>query len=311
MKKLFLVFTLAAAVATSFVSCNKTTNDSDTHTQKFTLGAESFDIKNAITIENAKDSIGQIYNVLVLSQSEQLGTYGSKSKGAVIVFKGNFTPGTHNLVLDPQQPLAHFPMYLIADLQVDDIMNFSIDSLLNQADVYVANSGSFTLAMNQNQFTVTTNNVQVLNVNETTQVKTSSIDFEGDALRYALSTVVEGNLNGNNILTAGRTVINLFNFPTNIIAFVAENGDVIGFITSTSFDEGIPAGTYSNSGNLIIYIQALKLSTLKFASGGEMTVAKNGDNYTIDMTGLVISGIDSPTLHYVGTMPSFDFPFLN
>lgn len=311
MKKLFWVFTLAAAVATSFVSCNKTTNDSDTHTQKFTLGAESFDIKNAITIENAKDSIGQIYNVLVLSQSEQLGTYGSKSKGAVIVFKGNFTPGTHNLVLDPQQPLAHFPMYLIADLQVDDIMNFSIDSLLNQADVYVANSGSFTLAMNQNQFTVTTNNVQVLNVNETTQVKTSSIDFEGDALRYALSTVVEGNLNGNNILTAGRTVINLFNFPTNIIAFVAENGDVIGFITSTSFDEGIPAGTYSNSGNLIIYIQALKLSTLKFASGGEMTVAKNGDNYTIDMTGLVISGIDSPTMHYVGTMPSFDFPFLN
>ncbi len=293
------------------MSCNKTTNDSDTHTQKFTLGAESFDIKNAITIENAKDSIGQIYNVLVLSQSEQLGTYGSKSKGAVIVFKGNFTPGTHNLVLDPQQPLAHFPMYLIADLQVDDIMNFSIDSLLNQADVYVANSGSFTLAMNQNQFTVTTNNVQVLNVNETTQVKTSSIDFEGDALRYALSTVVEGNFNGNNILTAGRTVINLFNFPTNIIAFVAENGDVIGFITSTSFDEGIPAGTYSNSGNLIIYIQALKLSTLKFASGGEMTVAKNGDNYTIDMTGLVISGIDSPTLHYVGTMPSFDFPFLN
>ena len=35
------------------------------------------------------------------------------------------------------------------------------------------------------------------------------------------------------------------------------------------------------------------------------------DNYTIDMTGLVISGIDSPTMHYVGTMPSFDFPFLN
>ena len=66
MKKLFLTFMLVAAVATSFVSCRKTTNDSDTHTQKFTLGTTSFDINNALTIESIQDS-GLIYNAIVLS----------------------------------------------------------------------------------------------------------------------------------------------------------------------------------------------------------------------------------------------------
>ncbi len=47
MKKLFLAIALAAAVATSFMSCNKTTTDSETHTQKYTLGATTFDINNA------------------------------------------------------------------------------------------------------------------------------------------------------------------------------------------------------------------------------------------------------------------------
>ena len=50
--------------------------------------------------------------------------------------------------------------------------------------------------------------------------------------------------------------------------------------------------------------------TLKFASSGEATVSRNGDIYTIDMTGLSIDGISgSPTMHYVGNMPNFDFPF--
>jgi hypothetical protein len=51
MKKLFLAITLAAAVATTFMSCNKTTTDSETHTQKYTLGATTFDINNAFTID--------------------------------------------------------------------------------------------------------------------------------------------------------------------------------------------------------------------------------------------------------------------
>jgi hypothetical protein len=54
----------------------------------------------------------------------------------------------------------------------------------------------------------------------------------------------------------------------------------------------------------------MTLTTIKYATSGEISVAKNGNTYTIDMTGLTISGISgTPTMHYVGTMPKFDFPF--
>jgi hypothetical protein len=309
MKKLFLAFMLVAAVATSFVSCRKTTTDSDTYTQKFTLGATSFDINNAFTIESIKDS-SLIYNAIVLAQGDYVGTLGSKTKGAIIVFRGDFTPGTHNLVFDPQQPLAHFPMYIIAEHEVDNIINFSLDNLLNQADVYVADNGSFTLEMDQDQFTVTTSNIEVKNVKDLAQVKTSSVDFEDNMLRYVLSTVEEGNFNGTNVVTAGRTKLNILSTLYDVVAFITANGDLIGFISGTPFDNGIPEGTYSNDDNSIIYLQRMSLQTLKFASSGEASVARNGDTYTIDMTGLAIDGISgTPTMHYVGTMPNFDFPF--
>ena len=309
MKKLFLAFMLVAAVATSFVSCRKTTNDSDTHTQKFTLGATSFDINNAFTIESIKDS-SLIYNAIVLAQGDYVGTLGSKTKGAIIVFRGDFTPGTHNLVFDPQQPLAHFPMYIIAEHEVDNIINFSLDNLMNQADVYVADNGSFTLEMDQDQFTVTTSNIEVKNVKDLAQVKTSSVDFEDNMLRYVLSTVEEGNFNGTNVVTAGRTKLNILSTLYDVVAFITANGDLIGFISGTPFDNGIPEGTYSNDDNSIIYLQRMSLQTLKFASSGEASVTRNGDTYTINMTGLDIDGISgTPTMHYVGTMPEFDFPF--
>ena len=309
MKKLFLTFVLVAAVATSFVSCKKTTTDSDTHTQKFTLGTTSFDINNALTIESIQDS-GLIYNAIVLSQGEYVGVLGSKAKGAIIVFRGDFTPGTHNIVFDPQQPLAHFPMYLIAEHEVDNIINFSLDSLMNQSDVYVADNGSFTLEMDQDQFTVTTSNIEVKNVKDLTQVSTSSVDFEGNMLRYVLSTVEEGDFNGTNLVTAGRTKLEIFSTPYSVAAFITANGDLIGFISETSFDNGIPEGTYSSNDNSIIYVQGMSLKTLKFATSGEASITRNGDTYTVDMTGLAIDGISgTPTMHYVGTMPNFDFPF--
>ena len=309
MKKLFLTFMLVAVVATSFVSCRKTTDDSDTHTQKFTLGTTSFDINNALTIESIQDS-GLIYNAIVLSQGEYVGVLGSKAKGAIIVFRGDFTPGTHNIVFDPQQPLAHFPMYLVAEHEVDNIINFSLDSLMNQSDVYVADNGSFTLEMNQDQFTVTTTNIEVKNVKDLTQVSTSSVDFEGNVLRYVLSTVEEGDFNGTNLVTAGRTKLEIFSTPYSVAAFITANGDLIGFISETSFDNGIPEGTYSSNDNSIIYVQGMSLKTLKFATSGEASVTRNGDTYTVDMTGLAIDGISgTPTMHYVGTMPNFDFPF--
>ena len=54
----------------------------------------------------------------------------------------------------------------------------------------------------------------------------------------------------------------------------------------------------------------MTLTTLKFATNGEISIAKESDIYTIDMTGLTIDGISgTPTLHYVGTLPKFVFPF--
>jgi len=308
MKKIILAFTLAVAVA-CFMGCEKTTTESETHTQKFTLGAESYDINNALTIENIKDSVGQVYNAIMLSQTENVGSFGSQTKCVIIVFRGNFTPGTYNLTFDPEHPSDHFPMYLVAEIGVDNIVNFSLNNLLNQANAYAAYNGSFTLTMDQNKFTVTTTNIEVKNVKNLAETMASSVDFEDNMLRYVLSTVEEGNFNGTNIVTAGRTVLNILSSSSNVVAFITENGDLVGFISSTPFENGIPEGTYSYNDNSIIYLQGMTLTSLKFASSGEISVARNGDLYTINMTGLSFSNIEgSPTMHYVGTMPKFDFP---
>ncbi|MBR2770524.1 MAG: hypothetical protein IKD78_00680 [Bacteroidales bacterium] len=108
MKKLFWAFMLVTAVATSFVSCKKTTNDSDTHTQKFTLGATEFDINNAFAIENIQDS-GLIYNAIVLSQADYVGSLGSRAKGAIIVFRGDYTSGTPTMHYVGTMPDFDFP----------------------------------------------------------------------------------------------------------------------------------------------------------------------------------------------------------
>ena len=310
MKKLILVFTLVAAVAAGFVSCKKTTHDSDTHTQKYTLGATSFDINNAITIENIKDSVGQVYNAIMLSQTEQVGYFGSKTKGVVIVFKGDFASGTYNLVFDPEQPLDHFPMYLVAEQEVNNIINFSLSSFLNQADAYAANSGSFTLAMDGNQFTITGTGIEVKKIKDQTQVSTSSVDFEDNMLRFVLSDIVEGDFNGTNIVTAGRTVLNILGTTMDVAAFITENGNLIGFSSSSASGDDLPTGTFTYNDRDIFYIQDMTLTTIKYATSGEISVTKDGDTYTIDMTGLAIEGISgTPTMHYVGTMPKFDFPF--
>lgn len=310
MKKLFLVFTLIAAVTTSFMSCQKTTTDSDTHTQKYTFGATSFDINNAFTIENIKDSVGQVYNAIMLSQTEEVGYFGSKTKGVFIVFKGDFTSGTYNCVFDPKQPLDHFPMYLVAEYEVGNMLTFSLSNFLNQADAYAANSGSFTLAIDGNQFTVTGTDIGVKKIKDQTQVSTSSVDFEDTMLRFVLSNVVEGNFNGTNIATAGRTTLNILGSTMDVATFITENGNLIGFSSSTASGDDLPTGIFTYNDRDILYIQDMTLTTIKYATSGEISVAKDGDTYTIDMTGLAISSISgTPTMHYVGTMPKFEFPF--
>ncbi|MBQ3355252.1 MAG: hypothetical protein IJL04_06405 [Bacteroidales bacterium] len=310
MKKLILVFTLIASVATGFMGCKKTANDSDTHTQKYTLGENSFDINNAMTIENIKDSVGQVYNVIMLSQTEEVGYFGSKTKGVFIVFSGDFESGTYNLAFDPEQPLDHFPMYLVAECEVGNMLTFSLSNFLNQADAYAARSGSFTLAVDGNQFTVTGTGIEVKKIKDQTQVSTSSVDFEDNMIRFVLSDVVEGDFNGTNIVTAGRTTLNILGTMTDVATFITKNGNIIGFSSSSASGDDLPTGIFTYNDRDIFYIQDMTVTTIKYATSGEISVAKNGNTYTIDMTGLTIDGISgTPTMHYVGTMPKFDFPF--
>ena len=310
MKKLILVFTLIASVATSFMGCRKTTNDSDTHTQKYTLGDTSYDINNAMTIENIKDSVGQVYNAIMLSQTEEIGYFGSKTKGVFIVFKDDFESGTYNLAFDPEQPLNHFPMYLVAEYEVGNMLTFSLSNFLNQADAYAARSGSFTLTMDGDQFTVTGTGIEVKKIKDQTQVSTSSVDFEDNMIRFVLSNVVEGDFNGTNIVTAGRTTLNILGTMTDVATFITENGNIIGFSSSSASGDDLSTGTFTYNDRDIFYIQDMTVTTIKYATSGEISVAKDGDTYTIDMTGLTIDGFSgTPTMHYVGTMPKFDFPF--
>ncbi len=302
---------LVAAFAMSFVSCEKKTTESETHSQTFTLGETSYSIDNAITIENIQYNGSQNYNAIVLSQSQMTGENGGKGEGVVIVFQGAITAGTYNPTFDPYNPTVSFPKYFVAELEVEDIVNFSIDDLMSQEDVYVASAGSFTLEMDGDIFTITTDGIEVEKISDPAIIETSSVDYEGDVDRYILATVEEGNFNGTNIVTAGWTRYQIMFVQTNIVAFITEAGDMVGYTTTASFNNGIPEGTYTiDNSHQFIYVEGMNIKAPKFASGGEMTVTKDGEIYTIDMTGLVFDGMaGTSALHYVGTMPYFEFPF--
>ncbi len=304
MKKVFLSLMLIASLAFAFTSCKKTTSESETHTQTFILGETSYDINNVITIENIQYNGSQDYNAIVLSQGQMTGDNSGEGKGIVIVFQGAFTSGTKTLAYDPANPTAHFPLYCYAELEVADIVNFNINDLLAQDNVYVANSGSFTLEMDDNTFTITTDGIMVEKANDAAITETSSVDYEGDVSRFVLATVDEGTLNEKNIVTAGTTT---YNFPLignqNIAGFITETGDMMGF-----FYEGntVPAGEYSNQ--TIIYIEEMDINKLAMAQTGTINVAIDNDIYTVDITGATINGVEY-TMHYVGNLPHFDFPF--
>lgn len=249
MKKLFIAFTLAAVVAISFVSCRKTTNDSETHTQEFTFGTTSFDINNAITIENIQYN-NQTYNAIVMSQNEMAGFYGGNGKGVFLIFKGNFESGTYNLLFNPQNPLGHFPMYLVAEYGIDDLVNISLDTLLSKADVYAADNGSFTLTMDKSLFTITTTDVEIKNVKDPTQATTSSVDFKDKMMRFVVAPMNDDSNYSIFKFTlkdiAGSLAINASDFKIS-----DSTGNVIvSFATSPAADEFyvvmpiLAAGTY-------------------------------------------------------------------
>lgn len=306
MKKLFLSLMLVAAVATAFVGCKKNASESDTHSQSFTLGETTYSVDNSVTIENIQYNDRQIYNAIVLSTGQMIGDNSGEGQSIVIVFRGNFTAGTYNLSTD----LESFPKYFFGELEVEDIVNFSIDDLMEQEGVYMANSGSFTLEMDGDFFTITTDGVEVEKIKDPAVFETSSADYEGDMLRYVLARVEEGTLNEANIVTAGRTEYKLWFIDTQIVAFITEEGDMLGFTSSTPFTDGVPTGEFTNDDYLIILVEDMNIKAPKPATSGNINISKDGETYTIDITGVEFNGIeDTYSMHYVGTMPYFDFPF--
>lgn len=307
MKKVFFSLMLAAALALGFTSCDKKTAESETHSQTFSLGGTSYPVDNVITIENIQYNGSDVYNAIVFYTGKLIGNTGGECKGVTIIFKGDITAGTYNLSGDDN----YFPKYVFADVSINDIINFDILELADD-EAYIATSGSFTLENTGDGYTVTTSSVEVENTLDPSIVETSSVDYEGASATYRLATVQEGTLNDGesdaNIITAGTTKYTLMIVETNVACFITDSGDMIGFTSVTqSFADGVPVGQYTNSTFPIIQVNIMDIEHPKFATSGSISVAKDGDVYTIDITDAVING-KTYNMHYVGTLPFFNLP---
>ncbi|MBR6093359.1 MAG: hypothetical protein IKQ09_11200 [Bacteroidales bacterium] len=307
MKKVFFSLMLAAALALGFTSCDKKTAESETHSQTFSLGGTSYPVDNVITIENIQYNGSDVYNAIVLYTGKLIGNTGGECKGVTIIFKGDITAGTYNLSGNDN----YFPKYVFADVSINDIINFDILELADD-DAYIATSGSFTLENTGDGYTVTTSSVEVENTWDPSIVETSSVDYEGASATYRLATVQEGTLNDGesdaNIVTAGTTKYTLMIVETNVACFITDSGDMIGFTSAQqSFADGVPVGQYTNSNYPIIQVNITDIEHPKFATSGSISVAKDGDVYTIDITDAAING-KTYNMHYVGTLPFFNLP---
>ena len=307
MKKVFFSLMLAAALALGFTSCDKKTAESETHSQTFSLGGTSYPVDNVITIENIQYNGSDVYNAIVLYTGKLIGNTGGECKGVTIIFKGDITAGTYNLSGNDN----YFPKYVFADVSINDIINFDILELADD-EAYIATSGSFTLENTGDGYTVTTSSVEVENTLDPSIVETSSVDYEGASTTYRLATVQEGTLNDGeaeaNIITAGTTKYTLMIVETNVACFITDSGDMIGFTSVTqSFADGVPVGQYTNSTFPIIQVNITDIEHPKFATSGSISVAKDGDVYTIDITDAAIND-KTYNMHYVGTLPFFNLP---
>ena len=85
---------------------------------------------------------------------------------------------------------------------------------------------------------------------------------------------------------------------------------MIGFSSSSASGDDLPTGTFTYNDRDIFYMEDMTFSTIKYATSGEISIAREGNIYTINMTGLTFSSISgTSTMQYVGTLPKFDFPF--
>lgn len=297
---------LAAALAFGFTSCDKTTTTSDTHSQTFTLGETSYPVDNVVTIENIQSDGSDVYNAILLYTGKLIGDTGGECKGVTIIFKGDIIDGTYNLSGDDN----YFPKYVFADVSINNIINFDIWELADD-NAYIATSGSFTLENTDDGYVVTTSSIEVENTWDPSIVETSSVDYEGASATYRLATVQEGTLNDGeadaNVVTAGTTKYTLMLVETNVACFITDSGDMIGFTSMQSFADGVPEGQYTNSDYPIIQVNIMDLEHFHPATSGSISVAKDGDVYTIDITDAAING-KTYNMHYVGTLPYFNLP---
>jgi len=302
MKKLFLSLMLVAGLAAGFSSCQKL-DDSDTHSQTFTLESDTYDIQSAITIENIHyEDSDDIFNAMILSNGEFTGNAGN-GKGVIIVFKDEISEGIYDLSND----LTTFPKYMYADVNVDDIISFDLADLQNDNDVYIAYTGSLTIERVGDEYTVTTDNVEVENAVNPDIFYSSSVDFEGTPISYVLADVDEGYVSDGTedetIVTAGSMKYQLLIVEQNFVCFFTEEGNMICF---TYQGNSIPTGDLNDSS--IILVDGMNIGNPQIASGGSITVELDGDTYTVDITDATINE-KTYTLHYIGTLPFFDFPF--
>lgn len=306
MKKVFFSLMLAAALAFGFTSCDKTTTTSDTHSQTFTLGETSYPVDNVVTIENIQSDGSDVYNAILLYTGKLIGDTGGECKGVTIIFKGDIIDGTYNLSGDDN----YFPKYVFADVSINNIINFDIWELADD-NAYIATSGSFTLENTDDGYVVTTSSIEVENTWDPSIVETSSVDYEGASATYRLATVQEGTLNDGeadaNVVTAGTTKYTLMIVETNVACFITDSGDMIGFTSMQSLADGVPEGQYTNSDYPIIQVNIMDLEHFHPATSGSISVAKDGDVYTIDITDAAING-KTYNMHYVGTLPYFNLP---
>ena len=298
MKKVFFSLMLIAALVFGFTSCEKKASESDTHSQTFTLGETTYDIDNVITIENIQYEGSDVYNAIVLSRGQMIGNTGGEGRGVVLFFKGNITAGTYNLTGNDND----YPKYVFASLTVEDIVNFDFNNLDNE-ESYFATSGSLTLEINNDTYAITTDGIEVENAKDPAIVETSSVDYEGSVERYVLATVEEGTINSENIVTAGATTFTYIMMEAKAICFITEEGNMLSYIYQGN---SIPTGTIENAS--LLYVNGMNISGGAQAGQGAITIEKNDDVYTVDIPSATI-GNEIYTLHYVGTMPYFDFPF--
>lgn len=300
MKKAFLSLMVVAALAFAFTSCDKTTSESTDHTQTFTFGETSHHIDNAITIENIQDeSFEGTYNAIVLSHGDIVGN-GGEGAGIVIVFNSDINSGTYNLSYNPESPLTGYPKYFYTELTVTDIVDFNIEDLMEQDGVYVADEGSFTLSINDGIYTITTSNIEVAKVKDISEYATSSVDYEGSMLNYELADVEEGTLCEDRIVTAGATSF-VYVVKMEVVCFITEAGDMLGF----TYTNEIPTGTFEN--REFVYVKGMDINNLQFVQA-DVTIEKNNNVYTVDIPEITLDDATC-TMHYVGTLPFFDFPF--